>query len=125
DVTDRVGGEGGGDANVGNQDSGDGRPNEAGEVENDRVDRQGRGQGRAIDQGRYEGEARGLRDGAGDPEQQHEFEQEVDRDQIGLDEDGEERRLGAAAQLGDPDDPHPVAPVGQNAGEGAQEQYRQ
>ena len=52
-------------------------------------------------------------------------EQQLDRDRAGIDQDGEQGRLDAAGDLRHPDDADPVAPVGESAGERAEEHDRE
>ena len=61
-----------------------------------------------------------------DPEQQHQREQELDsRSQPVQTRIASRVACDAAVKLGDADDPDPVAPVGENAGERLRKQHRQ
>ena len=76
-----------------------------------------------VDERRDQRQTRGLGHRVEDAEKQGQPEQQLDRDRIGVDERRKQGRLDAAGDLRHPDDPDPVAAVGEGAGERAEKHH--
>ncbi len=106
------------------RDAGDRWSHEPRIVEHDRVNRYCRWQGLPVHQIWDQCEPRGLRDGIGRAKHERKQKQAPDRDRSGKAQNSQQQRLADRDDLGHPDHPDAVAPIGQRPRDWTQKHHR-